>query len=136
MRAQRRPDGRRRLGRRGEQLAAAHLSRLGYSVLARNARTRAGEIDLIVSDGHVLVFVEVKSVRRSATGGHLLADGDGPLAGLRPRQRARLRRAAVRWMSEQGAQRPFARVVRFDAVGIVLDARGELLRLDHVEAAW
>jgi len=26
--------------------------------------------------------------------------------------------------------------VRFDAVGVVVNTRGELLRLDHIEAAW
>jgi hypothetical protein len=39
-------------------------------------------------------------------------------------------------MSERGSDRPFARTVRFDAVGVVLNARGELLRLDHLEGAW
>ena len=45
------------MGRLGEELAAAHLSRLGFSELERNARTRHGEIDLIAFDGRTLVFV-------------------------------------------------------------------------------
>jgi putative endonuclease len=49
-------DPRRALGRLGEQLAADHLERLGFAVIERNARTRYGEIDLIVFDGHILVF--------------------------------------------------------------------------------
>ena len=49
-------DPRHALGRLGEQLAAAHLERLGFAILARNARTRYGEIDLIAFDGHTLVF--------------------------------------------------------------------------------
>ena len=32
--------------------------------------------------------------------------------------------------------RPWARDVRFDAIGVVVDARGTLLRLDHVEDAF
>ncbi len=44
------------LGRLGERLAASHLERLGFAILARNARTRYGEIDLIGFDGHTLVF--------------------------------------------------------------------------------
>ena len=105
-------------------------------MLGRNVRTRRGEIDLIAFDGATLVFAEVKSTRRSAAGGHALSGGESPLVGLRPRQRARLRRAAVAWMSDRGGERPFAQTVRFDAVGVVLNARGELLRLDHIEAAW
>jgi hypothetical protein len=50
---------RRALGRRGEELAAAHFERLGFSVIGRNVRTRYGEIDLIAFDGRVLAFVEV-----------------------------------------------------------------------------
>src|SRR5438270_868017 len=54
-----RSDPRVRLGRLGEALAAARLERLGFTILARNARTRHGEIDLIAFDGQTLVFAEV-----------------------------------------------------------------------------
>jgi putative endonuclease len=128
-------DRRRALGRLGEQMAAAHLIRLGFSVLARNARTRHGEIDLIVFDGHTIVFAEVKTRRGSARRPHVPPDQE-PLAWLRPRQRARLRRLAVAWLSEDTPNRPTARAIRFDAVGVILDERDRLLRLDHVEAAW
>ncbi|HEX4187343.1 MAG TPA: YraN family protein [Solirubrobacteraceae bacterium] len=133
-----RGDDRRRLGARGEQLAAEHLERLGFSELARNARTGEGEIDLIAFDGRTLVFAEVKTRRlRSRRAAGALADD--PLASLRPRQRLRLRRAAVAWLAarraEEGAA-PFAQTLRFDAIGVVLDGDGALLRLDHLEAAW
>ncbi len=63
-------DARRTVGRLGEELAAEHLTRLGFTTLARNVRTRYGEIDLIVFDGRVIAFVEVKTqkqrVRRTA----------------------------------------------------------------------
>ena len=61
-----RADPRRALGALGEELAAAHLQRLGFVVLARNVRTRHGEIDLIAFDGRTLVFAEVKTRRVSA----------------------------------------------------------------------
>jgi hypothetical protein len=53
-------DPRHALGRLGEQLAATHLERLGFMILARNARTRYGEIDLIAFDGHTLVFNKLR----------------------------------------------------------------------------
>jgi putative endonuclease len=129
------PDPRRALGRRGEELAAAHLLRLDFAIVARNVRTRHGEIDLIVWDGSVLAFVEVKTRRAStrARGPNTLPD---PLAGLRVRQRARLRRLATAWLSEEGVDRPRARTIRFDAIGVTVDRRGRLLRLDHLEGAW
>lgn len=45
------------LGRLGEDLALAHLRSLGFSALARNVRTRHGEIDLIAFDGATIVFI-------------------------------------------------------------------------------
>jgi putative endonuclease len=49
------------LGTLGEDLTVAHFRRLGFVVVARNVRTRHGEIDLIAFDGGALVFAEVKS---------------------------------------------------------------------------
>jgi putative endonuclease len=122
-------------GRSGEDLAAAHLRRLGFRVLERNARTRHGEIDLIAHDGQVLVFVEVKTTRLARAGGGAAGTAE-PLARLAPRQRAALRRLATAWLFEHAGSRPHARTLRFDAIGVVLDTRGELVRLDHVEDAW
>ncbi len=52
---------RQQLGKQGETLACQELERLGYAVLARRYRTRAGEIDIIASDAGTVVFVEVKT---------------------------------------------------------------------------
>ena len=56
-------DPRHSLGRLGERLAAEHFERLGYTVLARNYRTRFGELDLVAADDYTLVFCEVKTRR-------------------------------------------------------------------------
>ncbi|HEV3048007.1 MAG TPA: YraN family protein [Solirubrobacteraceae bacterium] len=128
-------DPRHALGRLGERLAAAHLRRLGYEVLASNVRTRHGEIDLIAFGQDTLVFAEVKTRTAARADGPAPA-GLEPLAALRPRQRARLRRLALAWLAEQAATRPRAATIRFDALGVHLDREGRLLRLDHVEGAW
>ena len=54
-------DPRQSLGKLGEDLACAELSRRGYAILARRYRTRFGEIDIIARDGETTVFVEVKT---------------------------------------------------------------------------
>jgi putative endonuclease len=126
---------RRELGRLGEELAMAHFHRLGFSSLGRNERTRHGEIDLIAFDGHTLVFVEVKTRRVSAQTQSIRPDQQ-PLAWLRPRQRERLRRLAAAWLRDKQHIRPIARTIRFDAIGVVLDTKDRLLRLDHIEGAW
>jgi putative endonuclease len=53
-------------GRWGEALAADHLRRKGYTILAANYTSRFGEIDLIAQNRKYLVFVEVK-LRRDNT---------------------------------------------------------------------
>ncbi|HEY4996841.1 MAG TPA: YraN family protein [Solirubrobacteraceae bacterium] len=121
-------DPRRALGRAGEELAAAHMRRRGFDVIARNVRTRFGEIDLIARDGEVLAFIEVKT-RRGRAGGL------SPLEGLHARQRTRLRRLAAAWLAAT-APRAGARTIRFDAIGVTIDARGRLVRLEHLEGAW
>jgi putative endonuclease len=128
-------DRRRALGQRGEELAAAHLVDAGFSTLARNVRTRCGEIDLIAFDGHTLVFAEVKS-RLIGAGQHHIRPEQEPLIGLSARQRARVRRAASAWLRDERPNRPVASTIRFDAIGVLIDTRGGLRRLEHVEGAW
>jgi putative endonuclease len=119
-------DHRGSLGRRGEELAVAHLERLGYAVLARNHRTRFGEIDVIACDGHALVFVEVKTRRG---GGHT------PLESVGEEKQAQVRRMARAWLGSV-RERPSSRELRFDAIGIALSPGGRLLALEHIEGAF
>jgi putative endonuclease len=113
-------------GRRGEELAAEHFERLGFDVLARNHRTRYGELDLVVYDGETLVFAEVKTRREGS--------GD-PWENLHELKRSQVRRMAIAWLTESN-DRPFAADMRFDAVGVVVDGAGELVKLEHLEAAF
>ena len=62
------PFTRREIGTVGEDAAARILMRRGYTIIARNVRTRRGEIDLIARDGGTLVFVEVRSRRGAPPG--------------------------------------------------------------------
>jgi putative endonuclease len=115
-------------GRLGEELAAAHFERLGYRVLARNHHTRFGELDLVLADegDQTIVFVEVKTRR--------LGSGE-PWDSLHADKQLQVRKMAAAWLNEV-KDRPFAAELRFDAVGVTIDARGQLVRLDHLEAAF
>jgi putative endonuclease len=137
------PGGGRATGRRGEELAAQHLRRRGFTILARNLRTGAGEIDLIATDGSTIVFAEVKT-----TGVLRAPDSDANgaatpataaacvLERLGPRQRRRVRGLALDWLRGQPPTLRSAGELRFDAIGVVLGPAGELLALEHLEGAW
>lgn len=125
-------DPRRQLGSLGEQMAAEHLSRRGLEIIARNFRTRYGELDIIARDARAIVFCEVKT--RVATGSGPARD---PLESVHPRKRRQVRRMAASWLATgEGGGRPHASELRFDAIGITLDRQGRLLCLDHLEAAF
>ena len=117
------------VGRLGERLAAEHLERLGYRVLVRNHRTRFGELDLVACDDERIVFVEVKA-RRSGPG--------RPLEKVDWRKQGQVRLLARAWLTEttDRPDRPHRRDVRFDAIGVIVDAAGRLVELEHLEGAF
>lgn len=50
-----------RIGKWGEEVAAEYLTARGYEIIARNARTPYGEIDIIAKQSGIVIFVEVKT---------------------------------------------------------------------------
>ena len=100
---------------------AEHLAGHGWTILGRNVRNAAGEIDLVARDRHVLVVVEVKA-RQSTAYGNGLEAIDG-------RKQRRLRAAAASWLAEQGFS---AGPLRFDAVLVELARDGTALALLHL----
>ena len=119
-------DPRHVLGQRGEALAAEHLERLGYAIVARNHRTRWGELDLVAHGHDALVFCEVKT-RRQGPG--------SPFDAMRGPKQHQVRRMAAAFLNDVG-DRPLAADVRFDAIGVVMDAHDRLVSLDHLEGAF
>jgi putative endonuclease len=120
-------DLRHHLGRVGERLACEHLERLGYRVVARNYRTRFGELDLIVCDDTCLVFVEVKTRRAGAL--------ESSVQAVSVDKQRRVRSMAAAWLVE-ATDRPRSRDLRFDVVGVTVDRNSRLVRLDHLEGAF
>jgi len=94
------------LGAAAEDLACERLRRLGYLIVARNWRTRMGEIDVVARDGDVLAFVEVKSRSTSGFG--------GPEAAVGRAKRRRLIAAAQAFLASTGCDL----ASRFDVVAI------------------
>ena len=120
-----------RTGRLAEARAAEHLGSLGYRILARNARTKFGELDLVVFDARhlALVFVEVKAVRAGGKVGP-----ERPVLWVTPRKQSQVRRLATAWIAERRAAGSVPRYaeIRFDAVGIILDRDDVVVDLEHL----
>ena len=93
-------------GAAGEAKAAEFLVSQGWSVLERNFRCPAGEIDLVVRRDDVLAFVEVKAWRTVPAEDLALSIG--------PRKRARIARAASLYLARRPGLRGIH--VRFDVV--------------------
>ena len=98
------------IGQIGEDIAAEYVATLGWQILARNWRTRNGELDLIAADGDTLVVVEVKT-RASRT-------YTDPLGAVTPQKLRRMRLLARQWLAQQER---FWETVRFDVVSVQLD---------------
>lgn len=109
------------MGAFGEKVAARHLTEeRGMTLLERNWRCRAGEVDLLLRDGETLVVCEVKTRRGTQYG--------DPLEAVTPEKYQRLRTIASFWMEWTGVQ--FSDV-RIDLVGIDL-SKPSAERIAHV----
>lgn len=117
-------------GARYEDLARERLEAAGLVLLERNFTCRHGEIDLVMRDGEVLVFVEVRYRR----GGGRSGFGDG-IDSVGPAKRAKLVRAASTWLAMH--PRMASHACRFDVVAIAGDAPAATLdwRTDAFDAA-
>jgi putative endonuclease len=116
-------DERGEIGRRGEALAVALLRAEGLTIVERNFRCRAGEIDLVAFDGPTLVFVEVRSRRGDRAG--------TPFESVDGRKQARVTRVARHFLAARGL---VDHDVRFDVVGVRFDH--EPPAVEHLRAAF
>jgi putative endonuclease len=123
---------RKALGRRGEDIAAAHLEQSGWRIVARNYRVREGEIDVIATRDGTLAFCEVKTlVQREQP-----SRGPGnPIESVGYEKQLRVRRMARRWLTAHDGRLGVSDV-RLDVIGVVLSPGGELLNLEHLEGAF
>lgn len=112
-------DGRKRLGGEGEDAAARFLEALGYGLVERNYRCRYGEIDLIMLDGDVVVFVEVK----------LRYPPFDAFEAVDARKQGKISRTAFDFLRRRGM---LGRAARFDVVAV----EGGTFECSHVIDAF
>ena len=119
------------LGIFGEEHAALYLKDLGYQIIARNYRSRYGEIDIIAADSEFTVFVEVKTRKYGV---------DNPIepraaSSVTPEKQRRIIKAAKTYL----AYNPTDKKVRFDVIEVYYDTEGAKRRvreINHLEGAF
>ncbi|KAF0208094.1 MAG: YraN family protein [Actinomycetota bacterium] len=111
-------------GRRGEDAAAAYLERVGMTLVERNWRCPAGEVDIVCIDGTTLVLVEVKTRTTIAKG--------TPEEAVTPTKQRRIIRLAKTYIAKAKVE-PCS--VRFDVVTIIVLGEDRAL-LRHHRAAF
>ncbi|MEO9139476.1 MAG: YraN family protein [Jatrophihabitans sp.] len=116
------------IGQFGEQAAAAHLEASGLTIIERNWRCRAGELDLIAREGRELVIVEVKTRSSTRFG--------SPAQAVDRAKIARIRRLTLLWLAEPERQGDRSWTsIRFDVVSVLRHpSRG--LTIDHLRGAF
>ena len=115
---------RKRLGERGEDAAVAFLERSGLTIVERNWRCSAGEIDIVALDGTELVLCEVKT-RRTATKGT-------PEEAVTPAKQRRYAKLAAAYLQASSLEDVG---VRFDVVTLLVIAEDRAL-LRHYRGAF
>lgn len=106
-------------GASAEDRAAAALEAAGYTIVARNWRCGAGELDIIAREGDVLAFVEVRS-RASSSHGHAAEM-------VSPGKQRQVTRIAGMYLT---IVRPQYELIRFDVVAVTGP------RIDLIRDAW
>jgi putative endonuclease len=93
-------------GQAAEEQALAYLHKQGLRLLARNYRSRSGEIDLVMQQADTLVFVEVRYRQSSHFG--------SAVESVTAAKQRKLLSTASRFLQERALDVP----CRFDVVGI------------------
>jgi putative endonuclease len=113
------------VGRLGERLAEEHLLAQGARLLERNYRREHGEIDLLLDLEGELVAVEVKT--------RDVQDLEQPEEAVRWSQLRRIARAMSGYAQDNDL---LETTWRIDAVLIVVEPDGSVLRLDHLRSVY
>lgn len=111
-------------GRFGEELAAKFLRKKRYQIVETNYRCRMGEIDLIVENRKVLVFVEVK-LRKNADFAEAMEFVD-------LRKQERIKKTAMLYLAQYEIEKP----CRFDVIEVYASEDLKKTEIRHWEDAF
>ena len=110
-------------GKRGERLAEEYLLKKSYCFVERNFRTRKGELDLIMYDRQILVFIEVKAGYTSVSG--------TPSSKVGFQKVVKIQKMAQIYCSQKDL---LDEEIRFDVIAI--DLKQKEYKIEHIENAF
>lgn len=113
-----------KIGKLGEKLAGNFLKSRGYRILNRNYRTPFGEIDLIVSQKNILIFVEVKTKTSESY--------SSPFSAITAYKKKTIIKNCKYYLKKHKLT---ANACRIDVIGITLDNKNNLQILRHIKTA-
>lgn len=111
---------RKKSGNKAELEACSYLQKSGLKLLEKNFSTKAGEVDLIMQDDDMLVFIEVRYRKN--------ADFGGAAASVTPSKQRRIIKAALAYQQKHAPQSS----MRFDVVAI----EGDNTSIDWIKSAF
>lgn len=110
------------IGKKGEKQAAEFIRQKGYRIIELNFRKNYTEVDIIVANSEVTVFVLIRA--------RILTSSERPFRDITKEHIGNVNRLARLYVAE----RPnLPQNTRIDAIGIVLDKDGYLEDIEHVE---
>ncbi len=109
------------LGRTAENEACRYLKKQGLKAIAKNYHCRFGEIDIIMQDNDVLIFVEVRYRKNMAYG--------RPEETVDRRKQTKIGKTALHFLQTHSEYNDVA--VRFDVVALTNNDNNH-----HFEVEW
>ncbi len=113
-----------KIGDRGEDIAAAYLESKDWLIIDRNYAFEKAEVDIVATDRNYIIFVEVKTRSGTYFG--------RPEEFVTPAKEANIKKAAEAWIYERKME---TAVIRFDIISIVQNGN-EAPEITHFEDAF
>jgi putative endonuclease len=112
------------VGHAGEAAALTYLKEQGFHILARDWRSRLGQIDIVAEDGDTLVVVEVKARRGTSFG--------LPQEAVDARKQRKLRTLLELYRAQNHRREQPCRI---DVLGLLLDDSLAVTKTEHIRDA-
>lgn len=112
------------IGNLGEEIAVKYLENKNYQILERNYQTSLGEIDIVCQKDELIIFVEVKTIKKGGLYGE-------PFEKINYYKAKKLMQNAMLYLI--GKNYPEDRSWQIDVIGVELDYRARKAQIRHLE---